>query len=169
MHQGRGALSGVAPANCAKHRSCRSANHPGSGPPSPPTPSPDRAGEGEKRRYRSQVVGVAVPADGCDSDRLVRPACGAPSFPAANYNGWMTVTVLLFASVAERVGARKLELPLEPGDSVATVRDRLVERFPQLRECVPTLLYALDEAYAKESSPVTDGATLALIPPVSGG
>jgi len=81
----------------------------------------------------------------------------------------MQVTVLLFASVAERVGARKLELQLEPGDSVATVRDRLVERFPQLRECIPTLLYALDENYVKDSSPVSDGATLALIPPVSGG
>ena len=81
----------------------------------------------------------------------------------------MQVTILLFASVAERAGARKLELQLEPGDSVATVRDRLVERFPQLRECVPTLLYALDENYVKDSSHVSDGATLALIPPVSGG
>lgn len=81
----------------------------------------------------------------------------------------MAVTILLFASVAERVGSRKLELAHEAGDSVASVRDRLVERFPQLRACVPTLLYALDESYVKESNPVTDGSTLALIPPVSGG
>lgn len=85
------------------------------------------------------------------------------------YNGAMTVTVLLFASVAERAGTRKLQLPSSPGDSVAAVRDRLLERFPQLREYVPTLLYALDETYVKESALVEDGATLALIPPVSGG
>lgn len=81
----------------------------------------------------------------------------------------MEVTVLLFASVADRAGIRKLSLPIEPGDTVAQVRDRLIDRFPQLAPAVPTLLYALDEEYVRESEPVRAGATLALIPPVSGG
>jgi molybdopterin converting factor small subunit len=34
---------------------------------------------------------------------------------------------------------------------------------------VPTLLYALDEEYAQPWQPVQPGATLAFIPPVSGG
>jgi molybdopterin converting factor subunit 1 len=79
------------------------------------------------------------------------------------------VTILLFASIAEKAGTRRLCLPLESGDTIAQVRDRLVARFPQLREAVPTLLYALNEEYAKEWEPVPPGATLALIPPVSGG
>jgi molybdopterin converting factor subunit 1 len=79
------------------------------------------------------------------------------------------VTVLLFASIAETAGTRKLCLPLETGDTVGRVRDRLLERFPQLAPAVPTLLYALNEEYVKEWEPVTPGATLALIPPVSGG
>lgn len=81
----------------------------------------------------------------------------------------MTVTVLLFASVAEKVGTRRIDLPLEPGDTVATVRDRLVNAYPQLQIFLPTLLYAVNEEYVREGDPVPAGATLALIPPVSGG
>ena len=81
----------------------------------------------------------------------------------------MAVTVLLFASIAEKAGTRRIELPHSPGDTVATVRDRLVAAYPQLAAFVPTLLYALDEQYVRENAPVPSGATLALIPPVSGG
>jgi molybdopterin converting factor subunit 1 len=81
----------------------------------------------------------------------------------------MGVTILLFASIAERAGTRRLELPLSPGDTVASVRDRLIGTYPQLGAFVPTLLYALNEEYVRESEPVPAGATLALIPPVSGG
>ena len=81
----------------------------------------------------------------------------------------MEVTVLLFASVAEKAGTRRVTVPSEPGDTVAHVRDRVLERFPQLESSLPTLLYAVDEEYVKEWAPVPAGATLALIPPVSGG
>jgi molybdopterin synthase catalytic subunit len=88
---------------------------------------------------------------------------------APRYNLDMTITVLLFASVAEKAGKRRLELPFAAGDSVASVRDRLLEGMPQLRPFVPNLMYALDEEYVRETAAVRDGATLALIPPVSGG
>ncbi|MEO8539471.1 MAG: MoaD/ThiS family protein [bacterium] len=81
----------------------------------------------------------------------------------------MEVTVLFFASVAQKAGVRSVTVPLEAGDNVARVRDRVVDRFPQLESSLPTLLYALDEEYAHESDPVAPGSTLALIPPVSGG
>jgi molybdopterin converting factor subunit 1 len=81
----------------------------------------------------------------------------------------VTVTVLLFASLADKAGTRSLELPCHEGDTVAAIRDRLVDRFPQLGPFVPNLLYALDEEYVKPGEPVPAGSTLALIPPVSGG
>jgi len=81
----------------------------------------------------------------------------------------MQVTVLLFASIAEKAGFRKLELPLEAGDTVASVRERLLLRYPQLAGFVPSLMYALNEEYVRDSADVPPGATLALIPPVSGG
>jgi len=86
------------------------------------------------------------------------------------YNvGMSSVTVLLFASLAERAGTRRLEVEVGEGALVRDVRDRVVAQYPQLAAAVPTLMYALDEEYAREDAPVRPGATLALIPPVSGG
>ena len=79
------------------------------------------------------------------------------------------MTVLLFASLAERAGTRRLEVPVSGGERVRDVRDWVVARYPQLASAVPTLMYALDEVYAREDAPVVAGSTLALIPPVSGG
>jgi molybdopterin converting factor subunit 1 len=79
------------------------------------------------------------------------------------------VTVLLFASAAEKAGTRKLELESAPGDTVEALRDRLVERFPQLAPMLPNLLYAINEEYVRLNALVPAGATLAVIPPVSGG
>jgi molybdopterin converting factor subunit 1 len=81
----------------------------------------------------------------------------------------MAITVLLFASIAEKAGKRRLEIPFAAGDTVATVRDRLLEAMPQLSPFVPNLMYALNEEYVRENAPICEGATLALIPPVSGG
>lgn len=81
----------------------------------------------------------------------------------------MEVTVLLFASVAQKAGVRSLKVDLQPGDTVAHVRDRVVERYPGLESSLPTLLYAINEEYVRVSEPVPAGATVAFIPPVSGG
>lgn len=81
----------------------------------------------------------------------------------------MSITVLLFASIAERAGCRKVLLDSIPGDTVATVRERLFADHPQLRPFASTLMYALDEEYVREHAAVADGSTLAFIPPVSGG
>lgn len=90
-------------------------------------------------------------------------------WPLLPYNEGVAITILFFASIADRAKCRKLEVPSLPGDTVATVRDRMLEDLPQLRDFVPTLMYALNEEYVRENAPVPDGATLALIPPVSGG
>lgn len=79
------------------------------------------------------------------------------------------MTILLFASLAEKAGTRRIELERLEGDTVGSVRDRLLAVHPELGRFVPTLLYALNEEYARETDAVPAGATLALIPPVSGG
>jgi molybdopterin converting factor subunit 1 len=81
----------------------------------------------------------------------------------------VTVTVLLFAGIAEKAGWRKRSVDVAPGETIAQVRDRIIADWPTLAPYVPNLLYALDESYARENDLVRDGSTLALIPPVSGG
>lgn len=85
------------------------------------------------------------------------------------YNGRVGVTVLLFASLAQAAGTRRLELEWRDGDTVGSVCARVIERMPALERFVPNLVFALNEEYADVADPVPRGATVALIPPVSGG
>ncbi len=89
--------------------------------------------------------------------------------PFPRYNGRVDVTILLFASLAEAAHTRRLSLPHQPGDTVASVRDRLLVLHPEIERFCPRVLYAVNEEYAREDDAVPAGATVALIPPVSGG
>lgn len=97
------------------------------------------------------------------------PECSGRDGSRAGYNGSVEVSVLLFASIAEKAGTRRVSVTVPEVATVGRVRDAVLERFPQIAESLPTLLYALNEEYVKEWQPVPPGSTLALIPPVSGG
>jgi molybdopterin converting factor subunit 1 len=80
----------------------------------------------------------------------------------------MTITLLLFASYADALGASSLamDLPGEStvGDVLSAIRARHgAERLP------PTPLLALNERYASLDSVIREGDEVALIPPVAGG
>ena len=80
----------------------------------------------------------------------------------------MTVTLLLFASYADALGASSLdmELPREStvGELLSAIRSRPgAERLP------PSPLVAVNQRYAALDSVVRDGDEVALIPPVAGG
>jgi molybdopterin converting factor subunit 1 len=81
----------------------------------------------------------------------------------------MTVTVLLFASLAQAAGTRRLEVPWAEGDTVGAICARVLACHPKLEKFVPNLLYAVNEEYAEPGDVVRPGARVALIPPVSGG
>ena len=81
----------------------------------------------------------------------------------------MRIRVRLFAVVREKAGLSSLELELPAGASVAAARQALLDRFPALGEHLPACAYAVNQAYVKPDSSLSDGDELALIPPVSGG
>ena len=80
----------------------------------------------------------------------------------------MTVTVLLFASYADALGASSVELPLAPG---ATVRDVVAAlgRLPGADRLPPSPLVAVNQSYASYDGAVASGDEVAVIPPVAGG
>ena len=82
----------------------------------------------------------------------------------------MTITVQLFASLAEAAGTRTVSLDdLPPGATVADIAARLVDRFPRMAGLRASVLYAVNAEYVQADFPVQPGDTVALIPPVSGG
>ena len=80
----------------------------------------------------------------------------------------MTVTVLLFASYADTLGASSLSLDLQRGETVADVVSR-VRALPGADRLPPEPLVAVNERYAKRDLVLQAGDEVAIIPPVAGG
>ena len=78
----------------------------------------------------------------------------------------MSVTVRLWAGVKEAAGRAEVSVD---GATVAEVRAALAEAVPAIAERLAYCRYALDDTFEPEDTAVADGATLDVIPPVSGG
>lgn len=88
------------------------------------------------------------------------------------YHPAMRIRLLAFASAADALGAAELDLDLEPGSRVADLRLRLEREHPKLTPLWPRLAVAVDGRLVRSDrpeEPLTEGAEVALLPPVSGG
>ena len=80
----------------------------------------------------------------------------------------MTVTVLLFASYAEKLGASSIPLELAQGATVGDVLTSL-HRLPGASRLATEPLVAVNERYARRDHVLVPGDEVAIIPPVAGG
>lgn len=78
-------------------------------------------------------------------------------------------TILLFAHAADAVGKRELSIELPDGATVDDAMAKLCEQYPSINAMRSSLAIAVNARYAKSSDIIPDGATIAVIPPVSGG
>lgn len=81
----------------------------------------------------------------------------------------MQIEVLFFASARAAAGCDRTGLDLVAGATVAAARDQLIQLYPSIAPGSSTLRFAVNEEFASLESVLSDGDTLALIPPVSGG
>lgn len=81
----------------------------------------------------------------------------------------MRLSVLLFASLADRAGSRAVEIDVDPGDDVAALWNRLVESHPALGTLRARPAVACDGDWADWGSPLTGVREVAFLPPFSGG
>ena len=77
----------------------------------------------------------------------------------------MTVKVRFFASLAETMGRREMELPLEPGTTVGSIWAALTADKPMPQGA----LCAVNHEYCTLEQPLADGDEVAFFPPVTGG
>ncbi len=81
----------------------------------------------------------------------------------------MRLTVRLFASLRERAGRERLLLEgVPPGTDVGGAKRLLEERHPELGS-LQAVRGVLGASYVADSTPLSEDAELALLPPVSGG
>ena len=101
----------------------------------------------------------------------------APAVPLATAtapDAAVGVTVLLFASYADALGAPSVALALEPGatagDALARVRAMAAERAASRGgRPLPPARVAVNERYAGEGTVLRSGDVVAVIPPIAGG
>lgn len=81
----------------------------------------------------------------------------------------MNVRVLLFGPLTGLAGPGPHALTLSPGATVQQLLDVLFEKWPTLSQWDPSLLIAINLAYAQRTDLIPAGAEIALMPPVQGG
>jgi MoaE-MoaD fusion protein len=81
----------------------------------------------------------------------------------------MKIRVLGFATAADALGGGEVAVELEDGSRVGDLRRRLEAEHPALTPLWPRLAVAVDGHLAGADAALSDGAEVALLPPVSGG
>ncbi len=81
----------------------------------------------------------------------------------------MRVKVLFFGAARDAVGQSEKELVFTGVTTSSQVLAKLIDQFPKLGRFGNSLLFAVNQEYAREDREVKDGDELAVFPPVSGG
>ncbi|CAN5569300.1 molybdopterin converting factor subunit 1 [soil metagenome] len=81
----------------------------------------------------------------------------------------MLVTIRLFARLREIAGAADVRRELPDGATAASAWEALAADFEQLGPYRATISCAVNEEYARLTTPLKDGDEVAFLPPVSGG
>jgi molybdopterin converting factor subunit 1 len=79
------------------------------------------------------------------------------------------VTIRLFARLREIVGSGDLRRELPDGSTARDAWDALAREFPALSGFESAISCAVNEEYARLTTPLRTGDEVAFLPPVSGG
>jgi len=79
----------------------------------------------------------------------------------------MPITVLYFAKIRVTVGVSRETFA--DCETVQDVLNQVVKAHPAVAPMLPSCAISLNEEYVEHSQPVSNGDTIGIIPPVSGG
>jgi molybdopterin synthase catalytic subunit len=81
----------------------------------------------------------------------------------------VTLTILLFASARESVGAPQVELELNELATVSDLKRELATRYPKMAALLERCRIAVNQDFAADERTLQAPDEIAVIPPVSGG
>ena len=80
-----------------------------------------------------------------------------------------TVTVRFFGPAADATGTDRAEYQLADPATVTALREMILARHPALAAGAASLRFAVNQEFADETTTLSDGDEVAVIPPVAGG
>jgi MoaE-MoaD fusion protein len=86
-----------------------------------------------------------------------------------NETNQIVVRVLFFGAARDAVGQSEIMFSLSEPTNAASAFDQVLDAFPALRRFGRSLLFAVNEEYARPERDVRAGDELAVFPSVSGG
>jgi molybdopterin synthase catalytic subunit len=86
-----------------------------------------------------------------------------------NTNNEIAVRVLFFGAARDAVGQAEVDFALHGTQTAESAFAQVTKKFPDLARFGGSLLFAVNQEYARADREVHDGDELAVFPPVSGG
>ena len=80
----------------------------------------------------------------------------------------MKIKLIAFGIAREILQSRQMEIELNPGDTLAALRQTLVNHYPELSK-LKSLSFAVGVNYQDDTFGLHENDEVAIIPPVSGG
>jgi molybdopterin converting factor subunit 1 len=84
-------------------------------------------------------------------------------------NDMMKVKIIFFAYFKDKAGTKNMELNLASEMNVGDLKNRLAEEIPALKDVISRAIVSVNQEYAADEHPLSDGSEVAFFPPVSGG
>ncbi|NIR50819.1 molybdopterin converting factor subunit 1 [candidate division KSB1 bacterium] len=81
----------------------------------------------------------------------------------------MKIKLRFFGQLRDLTKRDEIELEVQNKTTVGDLIWLVGERFPQLREHLKVVSFAVDNEYATKDSELKDGNEVGLLPPISGG